>query len=599
MGAGAWLTPQPRLSPYKLLAQARAWPETEVICHDEGPLGRIDVLAGPMIHHTPGLGLNWREEVPRHVLLVFDGDQASSVYDCPSRRDWAFLDHTTPAIAYHLRPSAASLILGAGGGADIGLAVFHSAQVVALEMNGQVIRAMTGALAERGGRIYTAPGVRVLKQEARQYLLGGKGRFDVIQLPPLDAYGSSAAGLHATQESHLYTVEAFGAMLDRLADGGVLCITRWVRLPPYEGLRVFDTAAAALRARGLDPAGRLVMIRGLGTETVLVLPDGVSPAQCRTVRAFCRDRSFDLCYLPGMAAAEANRYNVLDRPYYYEAATALLGPGREEFLAGYLYSVRAATDDRPYFFRFFRWRMLREVARQAGGMTPAFLERGYLMLAAALAQTVLLGAVLIVLPLLVRLRTLRRVPGKLPCLAYFLLLGAGYMLLEIGYLQRLILYLAHPIYAAAVAIAGFLAFSGLGSLVCRRWPGRPDTVARTAAAAVVGICAAYLFGLDRWLALTQAQPAPVRFLVAAATLAPLAFAMGHLFPLGLQRVSSAAAPLVPWAWAVNGFASVAATVAAPLLAMEVGFPGLCLAAIAAYVPAALIFTRLPTPAAPP
>jgi hypothetical protein len=103
----------------------------------------------------------------------------------------------------------------------------------------------------------------------------------------------------------------------------------------------------------------------------------------------------------------------------------------------------------------------------------------------------------------------------------------------------------------------------------------------------------YLFGLDSWLMVTQSWSAVFRFLVAALTIAPLALAMGHLFPMALSRMSEAAPELVPWCWAVNGFASVLATVSTPLLAMSIGFSGVVLAALACYLLAGVLFSFLP------
>jgi len=103
----------------------------------------------------------------------------------------------------------------------------------------------------------------------------------------------------------------------------------------------------------------------------------------------------------------------------------------------------------------------------------------------------------------------------------------------------------------------------------------------------------YLLWLDPWLALTQSWSLAPRFLVAALTIAPLALAMGHLFPMGLRRVSEAAAGLVPWSWAVNGFASVLATASAPLLAMSIGFSKLILAALGCYLAAGMLFPMMP------
>jgi len=589
---------RPAISQYKMLSLVKAMPGTETIHRDHGPLGRIDVVAGEVLHYAPGLSLQYTDDVPPHAVLMTDGDLAGVIYDCKKRRDWLFMDYTTAAAAYHLRPRArpapAVLIADAAGGADIGLASFHrSRAIVALQMNRQIIDAMTGPLAGRGGSIYRGPGVTVVNAEPRGYLAGagapGEG-FDIIQV---HLAGASAAGLNATQESYLYTVEAFGAMLRHLSDGGVLCATCQPRHPPRDALRLLDTAAQALRRMGMEPAQHLAMIRSLATVTVMASNRRLTAKETDRLRRFCDERGFDLCYLPGIAAAQANRYHVLDEPYYFQAARSLLGRRRQEFLDNYLFDVPARTDDRPYFFHFFRWRSLPTLFDQLGRSGRAFLEIDYLMLAAAVAQSVLMAAVMIVLPLAPGVRSLTNAPRKAATLGYFLLLGAGFMLLEMGLLQKLILYLSHPIYSAAVAIASFLIFAGLGSQLSRYWPMSGRRLAGVAAGAVVAIALLYLLGMDGWLRLTQSRPIAIRALIAAATIAPLAFAMGHMLPAGLRRVSVAAPNVVSWAWAANGFASVAATVAAPLLAMNVGFRLLVVAAVGCYAAAGLLFTFLP------
>jgi uncharacterized protein (DUF983 family) len=587
----AYLPMRIQMSPYKMLAQARTWGGTTTLAHAEGPLGRIDVVAGPAIHFAPGLSLPYAGQVPPHVLMITDGDQTSPVYDCKRPEEWAFLDYTTAAVAYHVRPGPRVCVIGAGGGADIGLALYHrSLRVIALEMNSQVIGLMTGPLADRGGGVYRAPGVSVINQEARGYFASSGEKFDVIQLPALDAFGAAGAGLYASQESYLYTVEAFEAALDHLAPDGVLCVTRWARVPPREELRAFDTAAEALRRRGLDPSRHLAMIRSWATVTVVAFVQPISAQQIEAVREFCRGRSFDLCWLPGLEAGDANRYHRLEQPYYYEGCVGLLGPQRERFLADYAFDVAAATDAKPYFFHSFRWRSLPALAGQLRGTTPAFLEVGYLVMVAGLAQAVVLALVLILLPLAPGVGAIRGAAGKASVFVYFLLLGAGFMLLEMGFLQKLILYLAHPIYSAAAVIASFLIFSGLGSQLSGYWQVR-RAIAWSAAGIVV-VAGLYVLGMDAWLRATQSQPVWVRFLVAGATIAPLAVLMGQMFPAGLRLVGGASPGLVPWAWAVNGFASVVATVAAPLVAMQVGLPRLALMAMACYATAGVVGRRL-------
>ena len=70
------------------------------------------------------------------------------------------------------------------------------------------------------------------------------------------------------------------------------------------------------------------------------------------------------------------------------------------------------------------------------------------------------------------------------------------------------------------------------------------------------------------------------------TIAPLAFAMGMPFPLGLTRLARTAPAFVPWAWGLNGCASVIAALVALLLAIEVGLSATLLLALSLYVVAA-------------
>ena len=75
--------------------------------------------------------------------------------------------------------------------------------------------------------------------------------------------------------------------------------------------------------------------------------------------------------------------------------------------------------------------------------------------------------------------------------------------------------------------------------------------------------------------------------------APLAMLMGMMFPTGLKRLGRGQAELIPWAWSVNGFTSVLATLLAPLVAMHYGFGAVIWMAVACYAMAALLSLGLP------
>ena len=109
-----------------------------------------------------------------------------------------------------------------------------------------------------------------------------------------------------------------------------------------------------------------------GAVTTLRTPEDIARLQ-----AFCRSRSFDLDWYPGIREDEANRYNQLEQSWFHDGIAALLGPQRAELIERYKFNIAPATDDRPYFFHFFRWRTLPELLRlkEQGGLP--LLEWGY------------------------------------------------------------------------------------------------------------------------------------------------------------------------------------------------------------------------------
>jgi hypothetical protein len=347
-----------------------------------------------------------------------------------------------------------------------------------------------------------------------------------------------------------------------------------------------------------------VLLRGINTVTLLVKNGAASDGEIARARAFAVERSFDLCYYPGMSAAEANRFNVLDAPHFFAGARALIGAERDAFVARYKFDIRPATDERPYFFDFLKWKSLPELLaiRRVGG--AGLLELGSVILVATLVQVAALSLALIVAPLMAGGRATAGARRLWRVAAYFLALGLAFLFVEIAFIQKFILFLSHPLYAVAVVLTAFLLFAGVGSGLSAgfaeridawrtRRPGRAPGLSAIGLS-VVGIVAlsllyvAILPGLfDRLLHLGDAA----KILVSLLLIAPLAFFMGMPFPLGLARVWSDAPDLVPWAWGVNGCASVLSAILATLIAMTAGFSAVVLAAAVLYAGAAAVFRR--------
>jgi spermidine synthase len=590
-----------RLSEYKELAQALAVDGTRIVGQRSGPLGVITVVESPRVpfRYAPGASLVSAHEPPPQLGVFTDGDAMSALVKYDGRREpLAYLDDLTSALPYHLRPRPRVLVLGAGAGADVLQAIAHDAAAIdAVELNRQIVDLVETQFAEFSGRPYRATGVELHIDEARRFVAGGRGRYDIVQVALLDAFGASAAGLHALAESYLYTVEALQDYLRRLTPDGVVAITRWVNLPPRDMIKMMATAIAALEREGAaEPGTHLALVRGWRTATLLVGNRPFSERDVAAMKAFSAARAFDLDWYPGIRPQEANRRSVLEQSWFHDGAAALLGPDREGFLDRYKFDVAPATDDRPYFFHFFKWRTLPEVLalKERGGLP--LLEWGYPVLVATFVQAIVIATLLVLLPLAVA----GGAPGvgapgvsRARVGAYFLALGGAFMFVEIAFIQKFILFLGHPLYAVAVVLFAFLVFAGFGGRYAgRRQPATAPPRTATGPAMAIGIIAlAYLVAMPAAFPHLVRLPDSARVAVAIALIAPLAFAMGMPFPRGIKALGERAPALVPWAWGMNACASVVAAVGAALFAVQFGFNAVVAAAVAMYGVAAWVGRR--------
>lgn len=585
-------------SPYKPLSQILRIPGAQIVAERSSPLGLLTVVASPQVplRHAPGLSLAARTEPPPQLAVFSDGDAMTVITagDRPAA-DYAYLDQLDSALPYHLSKPQRVLVLGAGGGSEVLQARTHGASdITAVELNPQLAALVRNDYAGFAGHLFDRPGVSLRIAEARGFIASTAARYDLITLAFLDARGAAAAGLRALHENYLYTEEAFAQLLDHLAPGGWLAITRWIDLPPRDLLRLAATAASVLEARGAqDPAGHVLLIRGWQTGTLLIKNGLVTADEVARAQRFSAAHNFDLEWAPGLRADETNQYNRLAGPYFHQALQALLGPQRADFIAHYKFDLRPARDDRPYFFHFARLGTLPELIALRGRGGMSLIEWGYLVPVATLLQALLASAVLILLPLRALRRSRTESMQTWRVAGYFGAIGLAFLFIEIVSIQRFTLLLHHPVYAAATVLSGFLVFAGIGSayagrLACR---DRHAFGVRAAAASIAVLVSLYLVTFDPLLARLMPQPLWLRVTATLLLILPLAFAMGMPFPLGLARVARTAPQLIPWAWGVNGCASVISAVLATLLAVQWGFSAVLLAAAALYGLAALWLPR--------
>ena len=581
-----------QLSPYKSLQQVLRINGTSIIAESSSPLGLISVVESRDIplRHAPGQSLHSTHEPLPQLGVFTDGDNMTVLTRYPEEdMKLAYLDQTSSALPYHLKPISNVLVLGVGGGADVLQARFHQVKKIdGVELNQQMIQLVKNNFAQFTGNLFQQPGVTIYHNEVRDFLRSKPRRYDLIQLALVDAFNASASGLYALNESYLYTVEALQLYLKHLESGGYLALTRWIKLPPRDTLKLFATAVSALRQAGVsDPEQRLVLIRSWQTSTLLVKNGRFTVKELSSVQRFCDERGFDLAYTPDLKPEQVNQYNILNSPVFYQAATALLSEKSDTFMQQYKFNLQPATDDQPYFHQFFKWSTFKEIfqMRNRGGMV--LLEWGYIILLVTLGIAGFFSVVLILLPLWYYQRkqtTANTSVRRRDVFYYFFAIGLAFLFIEIAFMQKFILFLHQPIYAIAVTLTAFLIFAGAGSY----WSGRllqsltGSKILLYAIGGIILFSLVYLLLLDSLFAIMVSLPIVVKMLITVLLIAPLAICMGMPFPLAMANLVHHAKYYIPWAWGINGCASVISAVLASLLAIHFGFSTVILLAVILY-----------------
>jgi hypothetical protein len=243
--------------------------------------------------------------------------------------------------------------------------------------------------------------------------------------------------------------------------------------------------------------------------------------------------------------------------------------------------IAPPTDNRPFFFYTTRpGDFLASMADWSEGEAGVRVLTTLLVLVGIAVLLFLLAP----LPLLRRKDLAGNAGRKLTGLLYFLALGIGFIGLELAWMQHFILFLGHPVYALGVVLFVLLLASGIGSrLTARVTPERSlGSIWRTIGALAV-LVLLYGFLLGPLFRALVGFPLFLRIGLAALLLAPPALLMGRMLPLGVKILSRTDPSVIPWAWAVNGSASVFGSVLTVALAMNLGFSLTQVVACCAYL----------------
>jgi hypothetical protein len=534
-----------------------------------------------------------------HMIFI-DADASTGIADFD-------FDHLTPpqrhelleqgiALPYVVRPGARTLIIGPGGGWDVARALASgSRDITAVEINDIIATTvMREKFADRSRGLYLRPDVHVHVEDGRSFIRRSTDRFQVIQATLVDTWASTAAGAFALSENNLYTTDAFRDYLSHLTADGVVTFTRWGFEPPRESLRLVSLAMAALNQLGETEAWRHVIVGRGGSvagwgaqDTVLIARKPLGEADIGRAKGLFAVAGMEAVYLPGSEVR--NQFRDL-----------LLSPNPAEYQRNYTFDITPVSDNRPFFFYTVQprdlWNFVRTASRESADYKA--VNKALPLLFGLMAVSLLATALILVMPPLLLGTRLPRHPGVIRFLLYFLFIGTGYILIEVGLIQKFVLFLGHPTYALTVVIFSLLTSSGLGSFASRKLLADDEGRLIKALGCVALLTAVLAFLSSGLLSALVWLPLPLKIVLTVALLAPLGFVMGMPFPTALRRLEQMHAPSVRWAWSLNAAASVLGSVGALVCAIYLGLIETLLIGGLFYLAALAVVAQVSAAAAP-
>ena len=519
-------------------------------------------LWGPSLKLPPGL------KVERKYMEI-DGFSSTSMYRFTGNpAEVNFLKYDVTNLAYFIPALKRAAIIGVGGGRDILSAwAFGLRDITGIEINPVFISLLTTdpRFTDFAG-LHRLPDLRLFVDEARNWFARSRESFDIIQMTLTDTEAATGAGAFTLSENGLYTVEAWKTFLSHLTPGGVFTVSRWYAPGQVnETGRMISLAAATLLDLGEKrPRDHIFVAAAQRIATLILSRSPLSPKDLAALEMAAAKYGYQVLASPTTPS---------DSPVLKTIFAATSRKQLERTLAPLELDLSPPVDDRPFFFNQLPFYRPLQVFTMAVDRVPGGVMRGNLLAAATLLMILLVSLALVVGTIILPLRPAIKEAGLRLVVsgsAYFFLIGIGFMTVEIALLQRMSVFLGHPIYSLSVVLFSLILTTGVGSLISDRLP-----LTRTGTFALWALMTgAYLMLLPAWmptlLAAFDHAGRLWRCVLCVAVVTPAGLLMGFGFPTGMRLVSAVDPNPTPWFWGINGAAGVLAAGATVALSLAWG-----------------------------
>jgi spermidine synthase len=555
----------------------------------EGPQGiewtkwtivaRLDIsksYIGPLLTFGGSISNKFLPIAETRVVYQDGAAPTSIVRSDGNIRKLTYLDKLIHSAPYVVQRNPKVLIIGVGGGVDVLIGLYNGAtHITGAEINSSLVDAVRNRYRQYSGGYFHLPNVNIHPSEGRHFLSKDQKRYDIIQLSGVDTFTALSVGAYSLSENYLYTHEAIQDYLNHLNPNGVVSFSRWHIKPPRENLRLAATMLEAIEQNGAaNPQKHIVVLKSDNWAETILKRSPFSIQEMERLRQWTSQNGFEILYDPFVP--KRNEFNLLLRGS---------PPEREVFYDQYVFDVRPSTDDKPFFFNYYKWSSLFR-KNQEGGLynTPV----GLITLGQSLLLILFLALAGILYPLF-QSGTVERQRGVYNVLAYFAALGLGFIFVEIALIQKLIVFLGGPTYSLCITLFSLLLFSGIGSYIAKRWLGEVERRFPMLLLALVLLIVLESFALDLGIRWGLGLSMFARILLAIFMIAPIALLLGMPFPAGIHILDQGKSNWIPLAWGANSFMTVFGSLLSVLLSMELGFRNVFLIAALIYACGYLVF----------
>jgi hypothetical protein len=537
------------------------------------------------MRYAPGLSVNYQSEVPNCLTVFNNGNWYGAILLSITGQQDHIFDHTTMGMPFVLQNYQNVLIPGSGTGNEITQAFVNKAgKITGIEADPSLIRMMKFDFAEYNDSLFHQENVNIINIEPRTFLSRTNEDYDLIIIPLLGSFGGSI-GLQAMKEENLLTIESFLIMWEHLMDNGVIAVSSWFDYPVRYAYKIAATLAESLSNAGIqNPYDHISAVKSWGTITFCMKKNPYSKAEIDSIVKFSDEMGFEIVMLPNRGMKEMSSSFTDNQISPDSVIYELFGNNREELYSEYNFRIEPASDNKPYFSQFLKWKSFFSYKKVMAEGTSAFLEIGYMLIIVTFLQLLILSLLFILVPLF----SLGWKGGKKGwVMLYFGALGMGYMLVEIVFIRYFTLYLGHPVYATAFVLTVLLIFSGSGSLVSSKIKPSARSILIIAFVNAVLLLLATP-GMEWFIESGIQFRIGRRILLAIGFIALPSFVMGMAFPVGLRFLNVKNQDAVPWAWGINACFSVISTALAAIIAVEGGFNLVLIIAVFCYALAGIV-----------